>query len=80
MTKFSLEVFALQELRVVKDKEVNRSQSFLERNRRRRLKRGDEAVHEFLSGQIDDRPPFLSGLMGDGLQKMGLAGAKLGPW
>ncbi len=73
VTEFGLDVLALQELRVVEDQEVDRSQPLLEGDRRLRLERGDEAVHEFLGRQIDDRAPLLSGGMGDRLQKMGLA-------
>jgi hypothetical protein len=75
VAEFRLNIFALQELRIVKDEKVDPSQPLLEGDRRLRLERGDEAVHKFFRGQIDNRTPLLSCGMGDGLQKMGLAEA-----
>ena len=75
VTEFSLDVFPLKELRVVKNEQVDRSQPLLEGDRRLGLQRGDEAVHEFLGGQIDDRAPLLGRGMRDRLQEMGLTEA-----
>ena len=67
MTELGLDVFSLQELRVVKNEEVDCSQPLLKGDRSLGLERGDEAVHKFLGGQIDDRTSLMSGGMGDRL-------------
>ena len=67
VAELGLDVFPLQELRVIKNEEVDCSQPLLKGDRRLGLERGDETVHEFLGGQIDDRTPLLSGGMGDRL-------------
>ncbi len=75
MTELGLDRLSLQELGVVENQQVDRSQALLERDRSLRLQRGDESVHELLGGQIDDRAPLLTGGMRDRLQQMGLAEA-----
>jgi hypothetical protein len=45
--------FALQELQVVDHQHVDAAQRLLEGERRLRLQRRDEAVHEFLGGEIE---------------------------
>ena len=75
MTELGLDRLSLQELGVVENQQVDRSQPLLERDRSLRLERGDESVHELLGGQIDDRAPLLTGGMRDRLQQMGLAEA-----
>ena len=56
MAELGLNRFALQKLRVVEDQEVDGAQALLEGDRRLRLQRGDEAVHEFFRRQIDRAP------------------------
>ena len=73
MTEFGLDRLALQELGVVENEEVDRSQPLLEGDRGLGLERGDETVHESLGGQIDDRASLARGGMRDRLQEMGLA-------
>jgi len=71
VAELGLNRFALQELRVVKDQQVDRAQTFLESDRRLRPQRGDKSIHELLSRQIDDSPPLVRCGMGEGLQEMG---------
>src|SRR5208337_2744440 len=73
MTEFRLDRFALQELGVVEDQEINRPQALLEGDRGLRLEGGDETVHELLSGQIDDGAALARGGMRNRLQQVGLA-------
>ena len=68
MTKFGLDDLSLKELSVVEYQEIDRPQRFLECDRGLRLQRRDEAVHEFLGGQIDDGAPLRGRRMRDGLQ------------
>src|SRR5271163_2253418 len=75
MTEFGLNRLSLQELRIVENEEVDRSQPLLEGDRGLGLERGDETVHESLGGQIDDRAPLLGGGVRDRLQEMRLAEA-----
>ena len=71
--EFRLDHFALQELGVVEDQEIDRPQTLLEGDRGLRLKGGDEAVHELLSGQIDNGAALARGGVRNRLQQGGLA-------
>ena len=69
--------FALQELHVVDQQQVDPAQPFLEAERGLALHGGDEMVHEVVGGQIDDvlgRVSLLH-LVGDGVEQMGFAQA-----
>ena len=70
---------ALQELQIVDHQHVDAAQRFLEGQRGLRLQRGDEAVHEFLGGEIQHLA-LAAGIAGPGhrLQQMGLAEADAG--
>ena len=52
VAELDLRGLALQELQIVDHQHVNAAQRFLEGERRLRLERGDEAVHEFFGGEI----------------------------
>ena len=78
VAELGLDHLALQKLRVVENKQVDRPQRLLERHRRLRLQRGDEAVHELLRGQINSRAPLLDRGLRDRLEEMGLAEAGRG--
>ena len=70
---------ALQELQIVDHEHVDAAQRFLERQRRLRLQRGDEAVHELLGGEIEHLA-LAAGIAGPRhrLQQMGFAEADAG--
>ena len=78
MAEFLLDRFALQKLHVVDDEHVDAAQSLLEGDRRLRLQRGHETVHEFFRRQIDDAARICAGLMGDRLQEVRLTQADRG--
>ena len=73
MTEFRLDRFALQELGVVEDQEIDRPQALLVGDRGLRLEGGDEAVHELLRGQIDGGAALARCSVRDGLQQVRLA-------
>ncbi len=75
MSEFRLDGLALQELRIVENQEIDRSQTLLEGDRGLRLKGGDEAVHELLGRQIDRRAALGGRCVRNRLQKVGLAEA-----
>ena len=56
MAEFVLNRFALQELRIVEDQQIDSPQVFLESDSGLRLQRGDKAIHELFGGEIDDAP------------------------
>jgi hypothetical protein len=68
-----LDLLALDELHVVDDEKVDPAQAFLEGERRLRLERGDEAIHEAVGRKIDDAPPVYPRLVADRVQEMGLS-------
>ena len=75
VTEFLLDGFALQELQIVDQQNVDVAQGILEIECRLALERLHEAVHEPLGGQIQHlggRIGFL-GFPCNGLQKVGLA-------
>ena len=72
MTELLLNRLALEKLDVVDHKEINRSQPFLESDRRLRFEGGDETIHESLSGEIDDFVLCRGGSMRGGLEKVSL--------
>ena len=74
VTELGLRRLALQELEIVDDEHVDAAQRFLEGERRLRLQRGDEAVHEFFRGEIEHLA-LVAGIAGPGhrLQQMRLA-------
>ena len=78
VSEFRLDRLALQELRIVEDQEIDRSQPLLEGDRGLRLKGGDEAVHELLGRQIDRRAALSGRGVRHRLQKVGLAEADRG--
>ena len=78
MAEFLLDRLALKELDVVNDQHVDGAELFLEGDRRLRLQRGDEAIHEFLGCQIDDPATGHAGAMRDRLKQMRLAQANGG--
>ncbi len=79
VAELGLRRLALQELQIVDDEHVDAAQRFLEGQRRLRLQRGDEAVHEFLGGEIKHLA-LVSGIAGPGhrLKQMRLAEADAG--
>jgi hypothetical protein len=69
--------FALQELHVVDQQQVDAAEPLLEAERRLALHGGDEVVHEMVGRQVDDVPARLgrSGGPGDGVEQVGFAEA-----
>ena len=72
MTELLLNRLALEKLDVVDHKKINRSQPFLESDRRLRFEGGDETIHKSLSGEIDDFVLCRGGSMRGGLEKVSL--------
>ena len=72
MAELLLDRLALQKLHVVDDQHVDGAQALLEGDRRLRLQRRDEAVHELLGGEIDDTAALVGRLVGDRLDQMRL--------
>ena len=79
MTEFSLGGFALQELQIVDHQHVDAAQRLLECQRGLRLEGRNEAVHEFLGGEIKHLA-FAAGVAGPchRLQQMGFAETNAG--
>ena len=79
VAELGLRRFPLQELQVVDHEHIDAAQRFLERQRRLRLQRGDEAVHELLGGEIEHLA-LAAGIAGPRhrLQQMGFAEADAG--
>ena len=69
--------FALQELHVVDQQQVDAAQPLLEAERRLALHGGDEVVHEVVGRQVDDVPARLgrSGGPGNGVEQVGFTQA-----
>ena len=78
MTELDLRLFALQELQVVDDEQIDPAQRFLERERGLGLERGHEAVHEFFGGEIKRLALAPVACARDGLQQMGFPQAHAG--
>ena len=75
MAELLLDRLALQELHIVDQQHVDAAQLLLEGERCLGLQGANEAIHEFLGGQINDALARLGRRMADGLQKMGLSQA-----